>query len=332
MSSWTKEQVEAYISGKSYEEVDSMTGSSQPDKEETSTTEVNVETPVAETTSAKTSNDEPVKEEISTSQNEDVSPEKTKSLDEGKRKVPTHQDKINHSFAKKNAIIKAQREELEALKARIKEYEGLKKEDFNNDEETFNSYKFDQMWDKRKAEEMEKNLERDERELQTERNMELAQQRLEACFPDESEQLKYKLMLGDAEQNWGLKHPEFGSKSFTEFLMKDPDNAIISYLRDSENGPKMIRHFIAKPEAAERIMNLSNPFNKFYELKQLENRMLQFERVQQAKNKPVLKKKELPETGNIVKNTNKLNNGFDFDKPWTMSDVMAWESANKNRG
>lgn len=324
---WTEEQIRAYEGGKSYEEVDSMTGDSQPVVEETNSTEVNVETPEAETTAAETSEvEKPVEEETSTSQVTEESPEKAKApVNESKKKFLSHEDKVKHSFAKLTSKNKALREELEAIKAKLSKYEGLTKEDFNNDEETYNDYKFDRRWDSRRAAELENEVERNERELQEAQWNEINEKRLEACFPTETDQLKYKLMIGDAENNWDKKHPEYQSKSFTEWLMKEKDGSVLSYLRDSDNSPKLIRHFIAKPEVANRIMNMSNPYNKFYELKQLENRMLQHERVEASKAK-LTQKKELPDTGDIVKNTNSLNKGFDFDRPWTEADILAWEN------
>lgn len=330
---WTEKQAESYISGKSFDEVEAMGGTSQPEQsDETTSTEVNVEAPGAETTTAETSSDEPVKEETSTSPVTEENPEKVEAVNEDKKKVPTQQDKIAHSFAKEKAKrreaqakLNEKLKEIEELKERLKKFEGLTLEDFKGDNNSYNDYRFDQKWNTKMVERLQKEYDEGSETLRREENTELAQERLENCFPDVNEQNRYKMMVADAETNFGMKHPEYGYNKFSEFLMSEEDGTVLSYLQDSDNSPKLIRHFIMKPEVVDRIMKLRNPYNKVYELKQLENRMLQYERTKATKAKitaPV--KKELPDTGKIVQNSNSLNTGLTLDKPMTEAEAIRY--------
>ena len=135
------------------------------------------------------------------------------------------------------------------------------------------------------------------------------------------------MLVADAEQNFGTKHPEYGYNKFSEFLMSEDDKTILTYLQDSDNSPKLIRHFIMKPEAADRIMRMKNPFNKMFELKSLENRMLQMEKVRAAKEtKPLAPppvKKELPDTGKIIQNSN-INPGFELKQGMSEADAIKY--------
>jgi len=215
---------------------------------------------------------------------------------------------------------------LEALKADLEKYKGLTEADFNGNKEQYDDYRFNQRWNTAMVDRLQKEVDEGQEELTREENTAIAEERLMKCFPDEVERGKYLLLANDAEENFGVKHPQYGFTKFSEFLMSEPDKTILSYLQDSDNSPKLIRHFIMKPEAAERIMKMRNPLNKVVELKALENRMLQMEKVRAAKEPtqpltPV--KKELPNTGKIIQNAN-INDGFDFSKPMSEKDAIRY--------
>lgn len=332
---WTEQQANAYISGKSYDEVESMNGTSQPNIVETESVASNVEPATAETTTAEPQNDTPVKEEEnSTSPVMEENPEKVESIEQvTPKKVPTHEEKIKHSFAKEKrrnkdlqAKLDAKTKELEALKADLEKYKGLTEADFNGNKEQYDDYRFNQRWNTAMVDRLQKEVDEGQEELSREENTALAEERLMTCFPDEVERGKYLLLANDAEENFGVKHPEYGFAKFSEFLMSEQDKTILSYLQDSDNSPKLIRHFIMKPEAADRIMKMRSPLNKVIELKSLENRMLQMEKVRAAKEPtqpltPV--KKELPNTGKIIQNAN-INDGFDFTKPMSEKDAIRY--------
>lgn len=105
---WTEQQANAYISGKSYDEVESMNGPSQPNIVETESVASNVEPATAETTTAEPQNETPVKEEEnSTSPVMEENPEKVESIEQATPKKFLHtKKKSNILLRKKNAEIK----------------------------------------------------------------------------------------------------------------------------------------------------------------------------------------------------------------------------------
>lgn len=323
--SWSKRDAEAYLNGdKTFEELSNDTETSQPSEtNETSTAE-----DAASTVSVQPTADEPHEptstEEKTASSAPEVNPEKVETEDKNKKKGKpyTQEEKTRHAFAKEKSRRKAVEAELADLKEKLKKYEGLSLEHFKNDQEAYNDYKLDRRFDEEKV----KRLETEQAELVNEEAAETARRRVEACFPDEAEQTKYQNLIARAESDFSSMHPEVGTKSFSEFLLSEKDHSVISYLQDSENAPKLIRHFIYKPEAAQKIMSMSNPYKKFIELQQLENRMLMHERlVAQKAEQPKIEKKVLPNTGKIVQN-NKMNTGdeIDWTKPMSKRDAEAY--------
>ena len=324
--SWSKADAEAFLNGeKTYEELSNDTGTSQPDEtKETSTAD-----DAASTVSVQPTADEPQETETSSTEENtassaaEVNPEKVNTEDKNKKKGKsyTKEQRTQHAFAKEKSRRRAVEAELAELKEKLKKYEGLSLEHFKNDQEAYNDYKLDRRFDEEKV----KRLESEQAELVNEEAAEVARMRVEACYPDEAEQAKYQNLIARAESNFESMHPEIGCKSFSEFLLQEKDRAIISYLQDSDNAPKLIRHFINKPEAAQRIMSMSNPYKKFFELQQLENRMMLHDRMTKQAVTPRVEKKVLPNTGKVVQ-TNTVNSGneIDWTKPMTKREAEAY--------
>lgn len=324
--SWSKADAEAFLNGeKTYEELSNDTGTSQPSEtKETSTAD-----DAASTVSVQPTADEPQEtdtsstEENTASSAAEVNPEKVSTEDKNKKKGKsyTKEQRTQHAFAKEKSRRRAVEAELADLKEKLKKYEGLSLEHFKNDQEAYNDYKLDRRFDEEKV----KRLESEQAELVNEEAAETARMRVEACYPDEAEQAKYQNLIARAESNFESMHPEIGCKSFSEFLLQEKDRAIISYLQDSDNAPKLIRHFINKPEVAQRIMRMSNPYKKFFELQQLENRMMLHDRISKQAVTPKIEKKVLPNTGKVVQ-TNTVNSGneIDWTKPMTKREAEAY--------
>ena len=324
--SWSKADAEAFLNGeKTYEELSNDTGTSQPDEtKETSTAD-----DAASTVSVQPTADEPQETETSSTEENtassaaEVNPEKVNTEDKNKKKGKsyTKEQRTQHAFAKEKSRRRAVEAELADLKEKLKKYEGLSLEHFKNDQEAYNDYKLDRRFDEEKV----KRLESEQAELVNEEAAEVARMRVEACYPDEAEQAKYQNLIARAESNFESMHPEIGCKSFSEFLLQEKDRAIISYLQDSDNAPKLIRHFINKPEVAQRIMSMSNPYKKFFELQQLENRMMLHDRMTKQAVTPRVEKKVLPNTGKVVQ-TNTVNSGneIDWTKPMTKREAEAY--------
>lgn len=333
---WSESDALAFMNGsKTFDEVESSK-TSQPSEETTEPTGGNVEPAATDTDKVETSTVTEPEEGKSTSSDDVENPEKVdKSVEnkKGGQKKYTPEQKTKHAFQKQKARIRqfkeeneALRKELEDLKANLEKYKGLKKEDFNGDDDAYQDYKIDQRFGQEKAERLQKELEAKQLEQQRAEQAEIAQYRLEQCFPDEQSRDEYQQLIYKAETGFDAMHPEIGYKTFTEFLQKeDTDGTLIGYLQDSDYSPKLIRHFIHKPDAALKIMRLRNPLNKMIELKQLENRMIQFERLQAAKAaEPKPEPKQLPSTGKVVSNNvNEQTNLWD-KKSWSEKDALAY--------
>lgn len=324
----SKADAEAMISGsKTFEDFNGEQTSQPVESSENSTVD-DTESTAAETDNADTSNT-PVKEEgNSVSSKPETVPEKDKTEaknKKGKSYSPIEQQR--HAFAKEKnrrrevqARLEAKQKEIEELRAKLEKYEGLKLEHFNGDNEAYTDYQIDQRLGKDKVSRLQKEYDEEAYAQQQREASEIAEYRLQNNFPDEEERNKYTSLLIQAESNYGAMHPEVGYDKFSDFLLAEQDRTVLQYLQDSDNSPKLIRHFIHKPEAALRIMQMKNPYNKIVELKQLENRMMQHERVMAAKSRKLETKRELPNTGKVVTNTN-MNTGFDWNKPLTKAEA-----------
>lgn len=260
---------------------------------------------------------------------EKVSQDKVENKKSYKR---SPEEKQKYAFMKEKnkrrevqAKLNAKQKEIEELMEKLKKYEGLTKDNFEGNEDAYTDYKIDQRYDREKVSRLQKEYEDEAYQMQMAEAEEIANYRFQTNFPDEAERNAYANLVQNAETNFSSMHPEYGFSRFSDFLKSEKDGTVIQYLQDSDYSPKLIRHFIHKPEAAMKIMNMRNPYNKIVELKQLENRMLQHERMMAAKNKQLsTPKRELPNTGKVVSNSINANQ-IDYDRPvWTKKETEAW--------
>lgn len=321
----TKQEAEAYMRGeKTLDELDSQpVDTNDLNSSVDNTTSAATETATVENTSDSS------EEETVVSSNDSDNLEKVESAVENKpKKSYTPEEKQKHAFMKeknkrKEAQLQLERKqkEIEELQAKLKKYEGLTRENFQGDDEAYTDYKIDQRFDQERINKLQNEYNDEYRRAQMEEAEQIAAYKLQTNYPDENERNQYQNLVMRAEQNFAQLHPEIGYNRFSEFLMSEPDRTILQYLQDSDNSPKLINHFIRKPEVALKIMSMRNPYNKIVELKQLENRMLQHERITKAKGKTLVQeKREIPNTGKIVTNTN-TNQSLDFDRPWTKAEA-----------
>ena len=343
---WTESDALAFSQGsKTFDEIESAK-TSQSSVEDKSSTAGNVEPAATETDKVETSKDDKstVPEEVkSTSPDEPENPEKVSKeevKDTGKSKKYTPEQKTKHAFQKQKAKYKeaqdriaAKDAEIQKLKAELEKYKGLTKKDFNDDEEVYTDYKIDQRLREEKVNRLSKEVEDEKAAAEREERMQMAQYRLENCFPDEGERDQYQQLVYAAETNFAGIHPEIGYQKFSDFLMSEKDHTVLDYIQDSDNEPKLIRHFIHRPEAALRIMQMRSPINKVVELKNLENRMMQYERAAAAKavEPPPPEKKELPNTGKVVSNNTNTETSLWDKKAWSERDALNYISQ-QNRG
>lgn len=221
----------------------------------------------------------------------------------------TRAERQKHAF-------KVQRDKLKESKARIKEledklakYDGLDKDKFDS-EDKYIDYKIDMKTDKRELE----RLKNEQIAQQMEYANELAEQRIKNNFSNEQEEQEYRQLLDVARNNFDRLHPEYGIKNFEDLVSED--RTVLEYLADSDNAPRLIRHFIAKPESLLKIMRLSSPLNKHAALDKMEQSMMAYYR---SKN---ITKKPLPSTGRVVNNKITTVNTDKWNKKWSAADAL----------
>ena len=249
---------------------------------------------------------------------EDNDKSKDKSNEASNDNVTTESNnnkKYTRAERQKHAF-KVQRDKLKESKARIKEledklakYDGLDKDKFDS-EDKYIDYKIDMKSDKRELE----RLKNEQTAQQMEYANDLAEQRIKNNFSNEQEEQEYRQLLDVAMNNFDRLHPEYGIKNFADLVSED--RTVLEYLADSDNAPRLIRHFIAKPESLFKIMRLSSPLNKHAALDKMEQSMMAYYR---SKN---ITKKPLPSTGRVVNNKMTTVNTDKWNKKWSAADAL----------
>ena len=141
-------------------------------------------------------------------------------------------------------------------------------------------------------------------------------------FTDKQEQEEYRKLLNVATTNFSALHPEYGINNFADFIAED--KTVLEYLADSDNAPRLIRHFIAKPESLLKIMRMASPLNKYAALDKMETAMVNY-----FKTKNVKATKPLPSTGRVVNNKINTTSTEKWDKKWSAADALNYL---KNKG
>ena len=244
---------------------------------------------------------------------------KDKSNEASNDNVTTESNNNNKKYTRaerQKHAFKVQRDKLKESKARIKEledklakYDGLDKDKFDS-EDKYIDYKIDMKSDKRELE----RLKNEQTAQQMEYANDLAEQRIKNNFSNEQEEQEYRQLLDVAMNNFDRLHPEYGIKNFADLVSED--RTVLEYLADSDNAPRLIRHFIAKPESLFKIMRLSSPLNKHAALDKMEQSMMAYYR---SKN---ITKKPLPSTGRVVNNKMTTVNTDKWNKKWSAADAL----------
>lgn len=256
---------------------------------------------------------------VSSVEDKDKDKDKSKSNEASNDNVTTESNNNNKKYTRaerQKHAFKVQRDKLKESKARIKEledklakYDGLDKDKFDS-EDKYIDYKIDMKTDKRELE----RLKNEQTAQQMEYANDLAEQRIKNNFSNEQEEQEYRQLLDVAMNNFDRLHPEYGIKNFADLVSED--RTVLEYLADSDNAPRLIRHFIAKPESLLNIMRLSSPLNKHAALDKMEQSMMAYYR---SKN---ITKKPLPSTGRVVNNKMTTVNTDKWNKKWSAADAL----------
>lgn len=253
---------------------------------------------------------------VSSVEDNDKSKDKSNEASNDNVNTESNNNKKYTRAERQKHAFKVQRDKLKESKARIKEledklakYDGLDKDKFDS-EDKYIDYKIDMKTDKRELE----RLKNEQTAQQMEYANDLAEQRIKNNFSNEQEEQEYRQLLDVAMNNFDRLHPEYGIKNFADLVSED--RTVLEYLADSDNAPRLIRHFIAKPESLLKIMRLSSPLNKHAALDKMEQSMMAYYR---SKN---ITKKPLPSTGRVVNNKMTTVNTDKWNKKWSAADAL----------
>ena len=236
-----------------------------------------------------------------------------KSVESIKKKY-SREDRQKHAFKLQRDKLKASQNRIKELEDKLSKYDGISKDKFE-DEEKYIDYKVDISSDKRELE----NLRTEQQKQQYEYARDLSEQRIKSNFADEKEEKEYRQLLNIAMNNFSSIHPEYGIDNFAEFVAED--RTVLEYLADSDNAPRLIRHFIAKPDSLIKIMKMTSPMNKHAALYNMERAMVNYFKTKDIKKKV----KPMPSTGRVV--NNKISNTTDnskWDKKWSAADALKY--------
>lgn len=226
------------------------------------------------------------------------------------RKKYSKEDRQKHAFKLQRDKLKESQNRIKELEEKLSKYDGLTKDKFEKEDE-YIDYKVDMSSDKRELERLKK----ESIQQQIEYAKDISEQRILDNFSDRNEQEEYRKLLNVATHNFSALHPEYGIDNFADFIAED--KTVLEYLADSDNSPRLIRHFIAKPESLLKIMRMTSPLNKHAALDRMEQAMVNYFKTKNVKVKP------LQSTGRVV--NNRINNTSDTDKwnkKWSAQDAL----------
>lgn len=242
---------------------------------------------------------------VSDAKNSDDKVKKTSS-----KKRYSKEERQKHAFKLQRDKLKESQNRIKELEEKLSKYDGLTKDKFEK-EDDYIDYKVDMSSDKRELE----RLKQERIQQQIEYAKDVSEQRILDNFSDSQEQEEYRKLLNIATHNFSALHPEYGIDNFADLIAED--KTVLEYLADSDNAPRLIRHFIAKPESLLKIMRMTSPLNKHAALDKMEQAMVNYFRTKNVKVKP------LQSTGRVV--NNRINNTSDTDKwnkKWSAQDAL----------
>lgn len=181
------------------------------------------------------------------------------------KKQLTPEDKQKYAFAKlknkerqkRDKLISDYENKIKTLNAELTKYKDLQKDYFKSDED-YMQYLVDQKMKQQQS----NSLQIAKAQMEAERFEEKNQQRIAYCFPDEKDREVYNKLI------------ETSAPKFVQMLEQaDPDDAVLSYLDDSDIAPLLIRVLMTKPELRNEVLSKSNPYSKVLALDNLAKRL-----------------------------------------------------------
>lgn len=209
----------------------------------------------------------------------------------------TKQEQEAYAFAKLKNKEKQKREKLAAeYEAKIKnltdeleKFKGLHKEDFKNDEEYI-----EHLVNRRLKEQEANQLKMATANLEAEAFDEINTQRINNCFPNEEDRVTYNKLV------------ETSGAKFVELLSSvDPENAVLSYLDDSDISPLLIRVLMTKSDLRNEVLSKKSPYGKTLALDNLAKRLSYAKSIvdkkRNSKEEKPINNNKMPVVGKVAK-------------------------------
>lgn len=207
---------------------------------------------------------------------------------------PSKADQKDYAFAKLKNKERQKREKMMAeyeekikhLNAELEKFKGLSKDSFKSDEEYV-----DYLVNRKMTEQEANQLKMAQASVEAEHYDEINQARIAHCFPDEADRESYQKMV------------DANGQKFVELLSQaDPENAVLSYLDDSDLSPLLIRVMMTKPEYRNEILGKKSPYGKTLALDDLAKRLAYAKSVVDKKRaNAATTKPKMPVVGKVAK-------------------------------
>ena len=236
-------------------------------------------------------NEEPEAELESNGGADEGKPESNTSDKENKtntKKRYSYQEKINHSFSKLKQRARRQQqkleEEIEELKKINEEQRKIIEERKGTTEEQLDARQ-DYRWNSRE-------IDKRTRELNELKQSEIISKN----------QIKFnELYQTEADKQSYVEAWKMGQDNGTIAAISQ-DNDIIDFINESDYGPKLLEHFIRRPDVLEKFSDMSKG-RKNYELYRMEQRLINFLNAQHK----IESIKEKSEDKSLTENNKKSN-------------------------
>lgn len=169
----------------------------------------------------------------------------------------SNQKQIDYAFQKEKQKRKALQAKYDAL---AKELETLKAN--KPAPESSNADLVNYLVDVKSKENEASRIQESMRESQYAEYEQLNNARIENCFPDATEQEKFRSMVEAS-----------GPALLKKLDEADPEQAVLSFLDDSDIAPLLTRLFIAEPKYLDNVLSKRSPYGKYAAMQELAQRV-----------------------------------------------------------
>ena len=204
----------------------------------------------------------------------------------------SNQKQIDYAFQKEKAKRKALQAKYEATQ---KELDELKARNPQPDQFKSQADYVNYLVDVKTKENDQARIQESIKESQYQEYNELNNARIESCFPEPAEQEKFRAIVATE-----------GPKLLKKLDDADPEQAVLSYLDDSDIAPLLTRLLIAEPSYLDAVLAKRSPYGKYQAMDKLAEKV-EFARAKLAEKVPEVprgtpeKKPALPVIGSVTK-------------------------------